>query len=77
MACINPTILCVLLILLTIQQILHPAVTFNNVHATVNCELVGIDQGILTYGRYMLREFKLKFSVLLKAYGKYTKNSKK
>ena len=35
-------------------------------------------QGILTYRRYMQREFKLKFSVLLKAYdGKCTENSKK
>ena len=35
-------------------------------------------QGILTYRRHTLREFKLKFSPLLKAYdGKYTENSKK
>ena len=35
-------------------------------------------QGILTYRRYTLREFKLKFSPLSKAYdGKYTKTSKK
>ena len=40
--------------------------------------MIGIIQGILTYRRYTQREFKLKFSALLKAYdGKYTENSKK
>ena len=35
-------------------------------------------QGILTYRRHTQREFKLKFSALLKTYdGKYTENSKK
>ena len=35
-------------------------------------------QGILTNNRYMQREFKLKFSALLKAYDvKYTEKSKK
>ena len=44
MTCIDPQIRCAWFNLMTIQQFLHPTVTLTiNVHATVNRELVGVD----------------------------------
>ena len=59
-SCIDPLIWCILYIFLTIQQIWHATVTINNVYATVNRELVGVDSR-LKANRYSLNVCTVKF----------------